>query len=122
MRSMVRSLGFKGYRLHRRDIPGTPDMAWIGRKVAIFIHGCFWHSHDCQEGLRKPKSNKQYWLNKIERNRKRDLEQKKELKAAGWRVLIIWECMIKNERILQNKLEKFLKQTSKSRLHCYQHQ
>lgn len=65
VRKLVRSLGFTGYRLHRKDILGKPDLAWVGRKLAIYVHGCFWHGHDCKEGIRKPKSRVDYWLPKL---------------------------------------------------------
>ena len=94
VRKLCRELGFTGYRIHRRDLPGKPDLAWIGRKLAVFVHGCFWHGHNCVEGIRKPKSNQAYWIPKIERNRQRDIENIAALKAAGWVVLIVWECEI----------------------------
>jgi DNA mismatch endonuclease, patch repair protein len=108
VRRLVRTLGFTGYRLHRKDLPGKPDIAWIGRKQAIFIHGCFWHSHDCKEGIRRPKSNTDYWFPKIERNRRRDKEHKRALKALGWHVLIVWECELKDKKKLSDKLLWFL--------------
>ena len=85
--------GFR-YRLHRKDLPGHPDMVMSGRRIVIFVHGCFWHSH---EGCRKaaiPSSRREYWLPKLERNRRRDLEAKEALLAAGWRVLWVWECAL----------------------------
>src|SRR5690242_17430109 len=72
VRKLCRELGLKGYRIHRKDLPGKPDIAWVSRKIAVFIHGCFWHGHDCVEGARRPKSNRSYWLPKIERNQQRD--------------------------------------------------
>lgn len=107
VRNLCRELGFTGYRIHRKDLPGKPDLAWIGRKRAVFVHGCFWHGHDCAEGIRKPKSNQDYWIPKIERNRQRDIENIADLKAAGWTVLIVWECEIAKDDFL-NKLYKFL--------------
>lgn len=108
VRQLVRSLGYTGYRLHRKDLPGKPDIAWIGRKLAIFIHGCFWHAHGCKEGIRKPKSNKSYWLPKIERNRHRDTAHQAALKAIGWRVLIVWDCERRDKQSLSKKLLRFL--------------
>jgi DNA mismatch endonuclease (patch repair protein) len=108
VRKLCRELGFTGYRIHRKELPGKPDLAWIGRKLAIFVHGCFWHAHDCSEGLRKPKSNQQYWIPKIERNRLRDAENIKNLRAAGWKVLIIWECELRESISLPNKILQFL--------------
>lgn len=109
VRKLCRELGFSGYRLHRKELPGKPDLVWLGRKLAIFVHGCFWHGHDCSEGLRKPKSNRSYWIPKIERNQQRDAESISNLRAAGWNVLVIWECEIAEQGHLSQKLLKFLK-------------
>lgn len=85
--------GFR-YRLHVRELPGSPDIVMPSKRAAIFLHGCFWHGHECQ---RKPraKSNKRFWQDKIERNRKRDMKSRKELLNGGWRVLVVWECAIR---------------------------
>src|SRR5205807_7528070 len=93
---MLRDLGFNGYRLHRRDIPGSPDIAWISRRLAVFIHGCFWHGHGCPKGCRKPKTNAVYWRFKIQNNIRRDSDARMSLKKAGWRTFIIWECELCN--------------------------
>lgn len=106
-RRLVRELGFTGYRIHRRDIPGKPDLAWIGRKLAIFVHGCFWHRHDCKEGQRRPKSNQDYWIAKIDRNVQRDQEQSVRLHFEGWQILTIWECEFAAPDKLRSKLENF---------------
>ena len=108
VRKLCRELGFTGYRIHRKDLPGKPDLAWIGRKLAIFVHGCFWHGHECAEGIRKPKSNQDYWIPKIERNRERDIENIAALKAEGWKVLVVWECEITEKDFFLNRLHKFL--------------
>ena len=108
VRKLCISSGFLGYRIHRNDLPGKPDLAWVGRKLAIFVHGCFWHGHECAEGIRKPKSNQDYWIPKIERNQQRDTENIAVLRAARWKVLVIWECEINQQRRLSKKLHKFL--------------
>jgi len=108
IRKLCRGIGFTGYRIHRKDLPGKPDLAWIGRKLAVFVHGCFWHGHDCAEGLRKPKSNQDYWIPKIERNRQRDSENIAALHSAGWNVIVIWECEINEQGRLSRRLQKFL--------------
>ncbi|MFN0122600.1 MAG: very short patch repair endonuclease [Blastocatellia bacterium] len=108
VRELCRELGFTGYRIHRRDLPGKPDLAWIGRKMAIFVHGCFWHGHDCREGIRKPKSNQGYWIPKIERNQRRDTENITLLRAEGWKVLVVWECEIPDKQALHKMLRDFL--------------
>lgn len=108
VRRLCREIGFSGYRVHRKDLPGKPDLAWVGRKLAIFVHGCFWHGHDCAEGVRKPKSNRDYWIPKIERNQQRDSENMAALRMRGWDVLVVWECEIKMKERLSNKLKGFL--------------
>lgn len=116
VRKLCREIGFSGYRIHRKDLPGKPDLAWIARKLAIFVHGCFWHGHDCLEGARKPKSNQDYWIPKIERNQQRDTKNIAALYLAGWNVLVIWECEINDKRLLSKRLQQFLsaKGTKKS--------
>lgn len=108
VRQIVRKLGYTGYRLHRKDLPGKPDIAFLGRKKAIFVHGCFWHGHDCKEGVRKPKSNCGYWLSKIDSNVKRDSTHIASLQADGWSVLVIWECELRYTSELTERLTHFL--------------
>lgn len=107
VRKLCREIGFTGYRIHRTDLPGKPDLAWVGRKLAIFVHGCFWHGHDCAEGIRKPKSNRDYWIPKIEGNQQRDAENVAALHATGWNVLAIWECEINGQERLSKRLQQF---------------
>lgn len=97
-----------GYRLDRKDIPGRPDVAYMGRKRAIFVHGCFWHGHDCKRGARVPKDNRDYWLAKIGRNRARDAKTLEELAEKGWGACVIWECELKDTAVLREKLQAFL--------------
>lgn len=108
VRGLVRSLGHSGYRIHRKDLPGKPDIAFVGRKMAIFVHGCFWHGHDCKEGLRRPKSNQAYWLPKIERNQERDAMHLSELARRGWSTFTVWECELRDEEVLKERLRLFL--------------
>lgn len=108
VRKLCRELGFTGYRIHRKDLPGKPDIAWIGQKRAIFVHGCFWHGHDCAEGIRKPKSNQDYWIPKIERNRQRDTENIAALHAIGWKIFVVWECEINDKGLFAERLQRFL--------------
>jgi len=96
------------YRLQRKDVPGNPDIAYIGRKRAIFVHGCFWHGHDCPRGARSPKANADYWRAKIARNRARDAANAEKLAALGWRALVVWECELKDLRALEARLRGFL--------------
>ncbi|MFL9885164.1 very short patch repair endonuclease [Paraburkholderia agricolaris] len=108
VRQALRLLGHTGYRLHRRDVPGTPDIAFVGRQVAIMVNGCFWHGHDCNVGRRRPKTNSHYWNPKIARTQQRDRESISTLRSAGWRVLVIWECETRNSSALEQRLETFL--------------
>lgn len=84
-----------GYRLGGRGLPGRPDLVMPGRRVAVFVHGCFWHGHDCARGARQPRANADYWSAKISRNRARDVAACAALEAAGWRVVTVWECRLK---------------------------
>ena len=93
-----------GYRLHRADLPGKPDIVYGKRKLAIFVHGCFWHGHDCARGARAPKANAEYWRGKIDRNRARDERNVEALKALGWRTLVVYECALKDPAALRATL------------------
>jgi DNA mismatch endonuclease (patch repair protein) len=109
VRRLLRGAGI-GYRLGGYGLPGRPDVVMKGRRVLLFVHGCFWHGHDCPRGARQPRSNADYWLAKIDRNRARDDRVTAELQAQGWRVLTLWECEQKapdwGERLLDALLEK----------------
>lgn len=105
VRRAAHALGYR-YRLHRKDLPGKPDLVFGPRKKVIFMHGCFWHGHSCKEGVRKPKTNVNYWREKIGKNRSRDATQQRELQAAGWSVLVLWEC--ENKDTIATKLHEFL--------------
>jgi DNA mismatch endonuclease, patch repair protein len=96
------------YRLHRKDVAGNPDIAYLGRKRAIFVHGCFWHGHDCARGARMPRANADYWRAKIERNRARDAANVETLRATGWDALTVWECELKDMNALEARLRAFL--------------
>lgn len=108
VRRTLRALGLTGYRLHRKDLPGKPDVAYIGRRKAVLVNGCFWHGHDCQEGVRRPKSNQAYWIPKIDGNRRRDASRIAALAALGWSTLTVWECELKDSTRLQARLLEFL--------------
>ena len=103
VRRLLTDMGVR-YRLHRKDLPGRPDLALGPRRLAIFVHGCFWHGHDCPRGARKPKQNAAYWEAKIARNRTRDASNVEALEASGWRALILWECELKDEPALRARL------------------
>jgi len=108
VRSLAHRLGYR-FRLHRKDLPGKPDLAFPSRKKVIFVHGCFWHGHDCARGKRIPKSNSEYWITKIKRNLERDINHTRNLKSLGWDVLTIWECETKDTEDLRKRLVSFLK-------------
>lgn len=91
VRRILRAAGI-GYRLGGCGLPGRPDVVMKGRRVALFVHGCFWHGHDCARGSRRPKANADYWQAKIGRNRDRDVRNTAVLSEAGWRVITVWEC------------------------------
>jgi DNA mismatch endonuclease (patch repair protein) len=107
VRSLVHRLGFR-FRLHRKELPGTPDLVFPARRKAIFVHGCFWHGHDCVRGSRMPKTNCEYWKSKIARNRQRDASNLGKLQTDGWQVLTIWECRIPDSVSLAERLRRFL--------------
>ncbi|HRD45234.1 MAG TPA: DNA mismatch endonuclease Vsr [Caulobacter sp.] len=107
VRRLLTKLGAR-YRLHRKDLPGNPDIVMPGRRLAIFIHGCFWHGHDCARGARVPKQNRDYWLAKVGRNRARDTASEAALRQAGWRVETLWECEMKDEAALEARLRGLL--------------
>ncbi|WP_374577211.1 very short patch repair endonuclease [Phenylobacterium sp.] len=109
VRKALTALGAR-YRLNRKDLPGTPDIVMAGRRLAIFVHGCFWHGHDCARGSRVPKANREYWTAKVARNAARDARTAAELTAAGWRVETIWECDLKDAAALTARLEGMLAQ------------
>jgi DNA mismatch endonuclease (patch repair protein) len=107
VRRLIWSLGGR-YRLNRADLPGKPDIVLAGRRLAIFVHGCFWHGHDCARGARVPKANRDYWTAKIARNRVRDLAARAALEAAGWRVETVWECDLKDAATLAARAAAWL--------------
>jgi DNA mismatch endonuclease, patch repair protein len=93
LRKGLHARGFR-FRLHDRKLPGRPDLAFPRRKAVIFVHGCFWHGHDCHL-FRWPSTREAFWQQKIEGNRERDARATEELRDAGWRVLAVWECALK---------------------------
>jgi DNA mismatch endonuclease (patch repair protein) len=90
VRSALFAAGYR-YRLHRRDLPGSPDIVLPRYRMAVFVHGCFWHGHDCPRG-RRPTSNVEFWNTKLDRNLLRDRVSRTALESAGWTVTTIWEC------------------------------
>jgi len=107
VRKALTRLGAR-YRLHRKDLPGHPDVVLPGRRLALFVHGCFWHGHDCARGARVPKQNRDYWVAKVGRNVARDARTGEALRALGWRVEMIWECELKDAEALEARLRALL--------------
>ncbi len=107
VRRILTDLGYR-YRLHRKDLPGKPDLAFIGRRKAIFVNGCFWHGHHCKRGARAPKTNADYWTAKIALNRARDAAALAALDAMSWSALTLFECELRDKVELANRLQHFL--------------
>ncbi|WP_394705804.1 very short patch repair endonuclease [uncultured Hyphomonas sp.] len=106
VRRLLHRMGYR-YRLHKKGLLGKPDIVFGPRKAVIFVHGCFWHQHDCLDGHR-PKSNTGYWDDKLRRNVERDARVQDELEEMGWRVLVVWECETKRPEDLEKRLKDFL--------------
>ena len=107
VRSFIFRMGFR-FCLHRRDLPGTPDIVLPRHGKVIFVHGCFWHGHKRCPRSKRPTTNENFWNNKLDGNIKRDKRYRRELRQMGWKVLIIWECETKSPEKLLQKLERFL--------------
>jgi DNA mismatch endonuclease, patch repair protein len=107
VRRLAHAMGYR-FRLHRKDLPGAPDLVFPGRRAAIFVHGCFWHGHDCARGARAPKNNAEYWQAKISRNKQRDIQAHARLIDMGWAVLTLWECELRDLADLEARLAAFL--------------
>lgn len=100
MRALLREAGHTGYRLHYDKVPGRPDIAFVGRKVAIFVHGCFWHGcPHCRP--RTPKNNSAFWMNKVANNKARDERKTAALRNEGWSVVTVWECSLRKRPAAQ---------------------
>lgn len=109
VRKLIYSLGYR-YRLHKKELPGKPDLSFISKKKIIFVHGCFWHMHNnpnCSDA-RIPKTRSNYWIKKLTKNVERDKKQQIKLKNMGWDILIVWECETKDIKSLKRKIVSFL--------------
>jgi DNA mismatch endonuclease (patch repair protein) len=107
VRRMLHAGGWR-YRLHGKGLPGTPDIVFSGRRVAIFVHGCFWHGHDCKL-CRLPKTRTEFWAAKLAANRERDARKVGQLNDAGWRVMTVWQCSLREPSKVLNDMEVFLR-------------
>jgi DNA mismatch endonuclease (patch repair protein) len=108
VRALLRLIA-PGYRLHRADLPGNPDIVYASRKLVIFVHGCFWHGHNCARGARSPKTNAEYWRAKIARNRDRDVRTLAAYATMGWRTLVVYECELKDKASLSARFAEALR-------------
>lgn len=109
VRRLVHGMGYR-YRLHRKDLPGKPDLVFTGRRKVIFVHGCFWHRHgapDCRL-TRLPKSRLDFWLPKLSANQERDAKVLTRLVELGWEVITIWECQVRDTAALKSRIGEFL--------------
>ncbi|GLK68409.1 very short patch repair endonuclease [Hansschlegelia plantiphila] len=115
VRRAAHALGYR-FRLHAKSLPGSPDLVFPSRRKAVFVHGCFWHGHDCARGARAPKANAEYWSAKIARNTARDERVRGELAALGWDTLTVWECELKaGAPTLPSRLAGFLGRPGRAR-------
>lgn len=106
VRSLVHRLGYR-FRLHRKDLPGKPDLVFASRRKVIFVHGCFWHGHACKPAL-VPKSNREFWVQKLKKNKTRDRKTIKALAADGWDSLVVWQCELKDIGAVAVEISAFL--------------
>ncbi|RKQ64148.1 very short patch repair endonuclease [Oceanibaculum indicum] len=109
VRRLLHRLGYR-FRLHRKDLPGKPDIVFPGRRKAVFVHGCFWHGHDCRWG-KLPQSKLDYWGPKIAANMERDVRNRQDLTAIGWRSFAVWQCQLCDLDTLAQELVSFLDDT-----------
>ncbi|WP_460989657.1 very short patch repair endonuclease [Sphingobium sp. TomTYG45] len=107
VRRILHRLGYR-YRLHRRDLPGKPDLVFGTRRKVIFVHGCFWHQHQGCSAGRNPASNTGYWTPKLRRNVERDLHNRSALQADGWEIMVIWACETSSRDALERRMRDFL--------------
>jgi DNA mismatch endonuclease, patch repair protein len=107
VRRLLHSLGYR-FRLYGKDIPGRPDIVFRSRRKVIFVNGCFWHQHAGCRLARQPKSNLSYWIPKLEGNRRRDQKVRRLLKRVDWSYLTLWECQIRKQNGLDEKLQRYL--------------
>lgn len=111
IRSLIHRMGYR-FRLHRSDLPGTPDVVFPRLNKIVLVHGCFWHVHTCRPGRVQPVINAEYWKRKREGNVRRDRKNLRRLRSIGWKVLVVWECETKDEGRVLEKLRRFLGNTS----------
>lgn len=106
VRRLIHSIGYR-FRLHVDNLPGKPDIVLPRHKKIIFVHGCFWHQHDCKRAT-VPATRRAFWLDKFEQNKSRDKRNARSLRRAGWNVLVVWECWTRKKTILEKRIHRFL--------------
>jgi len=110
VRRLAHRMGYR-FRLHRKDLPGKPDLVFPRFHKVVFVHGCFWHGHDCARGARVPAQNRAYWIKKVTRNKERDQIAQTALRTLGWDGLVIWECELEEQPGHREAFERFLKRS-----------
>ncbi|MFH1923586.1 MAG: DNA mismatch endonuclease Vsr [Planctomycetota bacterium] len=113
VRRVLHRLGYR-FRLHRRDLPGIPDIVLPKHKIVIFVHGCFWHQHTCPLG-KLPKSNRKYWVPKLRANAERDATHAAELRQLNWKVIAFWECEVQTEQSIERLIRRKLRRWARPR-------
>lgn len=107
VRSLVHSMGYR-FRLHRKDLPGRPDLVFPKYRAVIFVHGCFWHRHGGCKYAYTPKSRRDFWLRKFEANTARDRSVVRQLKSSGWKAMVVWECELDSPERVMRRVRRFL--------------
>jgi DNA mismatch endonuclease, patch repair protein len=107
VRRLLHAMGYR-FRLHRRDLPGRPDIVLPGRRMAVFVHGCFWHRHRCRFGCVEPATRPEFWRAKFAANVARDRRAVRALQQAGWRVIVVWECQTRDADKLSARLRRLI--------------
>jgi DNA mismatch endonuclease, patch repair protein len=110
VRSELHRMGYR-FRLHRKDLPGNPDIVFVSRRIALFVHGCFWHRHRGCKNCTTPTNNRRFWLEKLEGNTARDKRNRQALRKLGWRTMVIWECQTENSQRLRNRLTELTRKS-----------
>ena len=118
VRSLLHRSGFR-FRLHRKDLPGTPDIVLPKYNAAVFVHGCYWHRHKGCKYAYVPKSRVEFWMSKFEENTTRDERNINSLKTLGWHVLVVWECEVRHTEELSKKLHRFLEAINSCKVSCH---
>lgn len=113
VRRLLHSMGYR-FRLHRRDLPGSPDIVLPGYRKVVFVHGCFWHGHEECHRAARPTSNAEFWNRKLDGNKRRDIETHQQLSSLGWQILVVWQCQAKNTDVLRERLQTFLRSEGES--------